>query len=196
MVARESDTKGAPRGPLRLFSAWRSVLSRSVRAAAASVASTFSVMDRLARGDGSALAAPSVLWMGLFCLLAGFAARMGFADGARTALTVASAAIASALWALVRYLTIMWVVAPTERGRRMILGAWALGLTPMLFAIDGTAEVLVSLLSAYITYRALMLAGVANRSALASVAAAWGVQLAGMATLWLVMNVWVATLIG
>lgn len=196
MVARESDTKDEPNGAPNLFSTWRKALSRGVRAAAASLASTLRVMDRLARGDRSALAQPALLWAGLFCLLGGFAARVGFADGRRTAMTLASAAIASALWALVRYLTIIWVVAPSERKRRMITGAWAIGLTPLLFAVDGTAEVLTSLLSAYITYRALMLAGVGRRSALTSVTAAWGVQVAGMAILWLVMNVWVATLIG
>lgn len=196
MVARESDTKDGPTGAPNLFLTWRNVLSRSVRAAAASIATTVRVMDRLARGDRSALAHPSVLWVGTFCLLSGFAARAGFADDRRAAMTVVSAAIASALWALVRYLILIWVVAPTARKRRMITGAWAIGLAPLLFAIDGTAEVLASLLSAYITYRALMLAGIRRRLALTSVAAAWGVQVAGMAMLWLVLNVWVATLIG
>lgn len=196
MVARESDTNAEPKAAPKLLSAWRNVLSRGVHTTAVSVAAALRVTDRLARGDASALASPSLVWVGLFCLLGGFAARAGFADGPRTVLTVASAAAASALWALVRYLTIVWVLAPSERRRRRVTGAWALGLTPLLFAIDGTAEALTSLLSAYITYRALMLGGFSRRRALTSVTAAWGVQLIGMTVLWLVMNVWVATLIG
>lgn len=194
MVARVDETE--PQNGLQaLFAVWRRSLATMAHSGGSGLRAGYREIKRIARGEPAALSAPFTFWFGLFCLLGGFAARIGYNGTDATAIGIAISGVSTTAWAILRLTMINIVEQWDEQESRAVRGAWALGLIPFLFSVDGLAETLAWLASGYVTFQALCLIRPERARAFRVVALSWGTHVAALVILQFLQNVWVALLI-
>lgn len=195
MVARKQDAEAREDRPVkRAFDAWRHGLWHVGNASRGTADSVIGGVTQVRRGSGSPLRHPSVLVLGLICLVGGAVARAF--TSAPTGLTTETVVLATGtvVWAAVRHATLVFSTRSLPCERRDVTASWAAGLIPMALGVSPWLAPVAWLTSGIATGAALGLF-VGRGPAAKATAQAWGIQLAFEALLvsatWFVMNLWV-----
>lgn len=172
MVARHDGSGSPATGAIgALFSWWRRVLGSFLQTTA-----------RLIRRSPALVA-------GVSAALIGSVGAGTYAALTSGVLPAAQAALAIPLWAGIRLFVLLTVAhGGSEPDRASMLRSWGWGLTPFAVAFTAPLHALSFVLSALITWRALVLEGARPRRSALLVALSYGFQLAALLALWLMRN--------
>jgi hypothetical protein len=136
------------------------------------------------------------VWLGNAALVAGVALGVAVAPPGLARTLALWAGAQSVLWALVRWLLMAYASRGTARGGAALLGASSLGLIAYGVAATPELRAVAWVVSAAVTWRALVTLGDSRRDAGRVVALAWGAQAAVVVASWIARGAVLAYLIG
>lgn len=199
MVARRFDTKtvsGAFRELVaELFEAWRHVVTRLVGVLAL-LRARVAPAERFAPAPRSWLLRPAVAWSGALALALGAVLGVALAQPGLPRSLAIWAGVQSLLWAAVRWLLMRFTARGAARDSAVLLGASSLGLLAYAFAVNPELRVAAWVLSATLTWFALVRLGDREREAARTVGIAWGAQALVVIGSWIARNGVMAFLAG
>ncbi len=197
MVARRSETEStpSPRGGLfaELFEMWRRLVTRLRDALAPLWMRLFPAKNPDAPVRPWLLSR-TVVWIGCASVLMGAAAGIALAiPGLPRSLAVWAGA-QSLIWAVARWLLMRYAGRGIARNSAALLGASSLGLVAYAFAATPELRALAWVVSAVITWLALVRLGDSRREASRNVGIAWGAQAVVVAASWFARSAVIAML--
>jgi hypothetical protein len=167
----------------RLFEMWRRLITWCADALA-------DLPQLLAPAEKPAASRPlltsrTVVWLGYGALLLGAATGVVLAPAGLSRTLALWAGVQSVLWALVRWLLMRLLGRGRARDSAALLGASSLGLVAYVAAVTPELRAAAWVVSAVITWMALVRLGDARREAARTVGIAWGAQALVVAATWL-----------
>lgn len=146
---------------------------------------------RVARtGRTESLRRPSVVIFSVVMLGLGAALRIAVAAPGAERGAASIAALSQVVWAVARLAILGLTLRTLRRDPPAVRGAWALGNTAWVIAVDPLFAIIAWVASGGLTLWALRRLGEDRRSSRRAVTIAWGAQAAGAILGWLAINAW------